>query len=115
MHRRNDSQLSAACRSFFDWVTASPNDFTVVRPFHTAASDPRSRWDVDKNPFWARDPREGAPKYHAWGKADQGEVGAFLHGYDSLWCLRRCCEKSAGDNSPTPCSRPAATSWCACT
>jgi FAD/FMN-containing dehydrogenase len=32
-----------------------------------------------------RDPREGAPAHHGWWKGDQGEVGAFLHGYDSLW------------------------------
>jgi len=32
-----------------------------------------------------RDTRDGAPKHRGWWKGDQGEVGAFLHGYDSLW------------------------------
>jgi FAD/FMN-containing dehydrogenase len=81
----DNSQASAAWQPFFAWVDASPNDLTVVRPFHTDAGDPRMLWDVDRNPFWTRDPREGAPRHHAWGKGDQGEVGAFLHGYDSLW------------------------------
>jgi FAD/FMN-containing dehydrogenase len=31
------------------------------------------------------DTRPGAPSYHGWWKGDQGQVGAFLHGYDSLW------------------------------
>jgi FAD/FMN-containing dehydrogenase len=31
------------------------------------------------------DPRAGAPATHAWWSGDQDQVGAFLHGYDSLW------------------------------
>jgi hypothetical protein len=31
------------------------------------------------------DPRIGAPKYHGWWQGDQDQVGAFLHGYESLW------------------------------
>jgi FAD/FMN-containing dehydrogenase len=31
------------------------------------------------------DPRPGAPATHAWWSGDQGQVGAFLHGYESLW------------------------------
>ena len=79
------AQTGAACRAFFEWVEGSPGDFTVTQPFHTAAGDPQAMWDVDKNPFWTRDMRADAPRHHAWGKGDQGEVGAFLHGYDSLW------------------------------
>jgi hypothetical protein len=32
-----------------------------------------------------RDARDGAPKYHGWWQGDQDQVGAFLHGFDSLW------------------------------
>ena len=31
------------------------------------------------------DERPGVPNYHGWWKGDQGQVGAFLYGYDSLW------------------------------
>ena len=31
------------------------------------------------------DPRPSAPVNHAWWSGDQDQVGAFLHGYDSLW------------------------------
>ena len=31
------------------------------------------------------DPRPGEPASHAWWSGDQDQVGAFLHGYDSLW------------------------------
>lgn len=31
------------------------------------------------------DPRPGAPECHAWWSGDQDQVGAYLHGYDSLW------------------------------
>lgn len=78
-------QALAAWQPFFDWVTASPNDFVVVSPLGAWAWDARAWWDLDKSPSMLRDTREGAPKHHGWGKGDQGEVGIFLHGYDSLW------------------------------
>lgn len=31
------------------------------------------------------DKRPGAPAYHGWWDGDQGQVGAYLHAYDSLW------------------------------
>src|SRR5260221_3446858 len=31
------------------------------------------------------DTRDGAPGHHGWWKGDQAQVGAWLHGYDSLW------------------------------
>jgi FAD/FMN-containing dehydrogenase len=78
-------QALAAWQPFFDWVTASPNDFVVVSPLGAWAWDARAWWDLDKSTSMLRDTREGAPKHHGWGKGDQGEVGIFLHGYDSLW------------------------------
>ena len=32
-----------------------------------------------------RDRRPGAPSWHGWWDGDQGQVGAYLHGYKSLW------------------------------
>jgi hypothetical protein len=78
-------QTRAAWQPFFDWVKASPDDFDLVSP-GASAWDARTWWDLDKrSSVYARDTREGAPAHHGWGKGDQGEVGIFLHGYDSLW------------------------------
>jgi FAD/FMN-containing dehydrogenase len=77
-------QALAAWQPFFDWVSASPNDF-AESSLGASAWDARAWWDLDKSSSMLRDTREGAPKHHGWGKGDQGEVGIFLHGYDSLW------------------------------
>jgi len=78
-------QTLATWQPFFDWVKAAPNDFDLVSP-GAWAWEARTRWDLDKSyATFVKDTREGAPKHHAWGKGDQGEVGIFLHGYDSLW------------------------------
>jgi FAD/FMN-containing dehydrogenase len=78
-------QTGAAWQPFFDWVKASPADFELVSS-GAWAWDARTWWDLDKRSSeFARDARAGAPSHHAWGKGDQGEVGVFLHGYDSLW------------------------------
>jgi FAD/FMN-containing dehydrogenase len=87
----DNAQASEAWQPFFDWVNASPKDFAVVYPLRSVAFSTRgwptgrSWWDVEGNPSMALDAREGAPKNHGWSRGDQGEVGAFLHGYDSLW------------------------------
>jgi FAD/FMN-containing dehydrogenase len=78
-------QTLAAWQPFFDWVKAAPQDFEMTSP-GAWAWDARAWWDLDKRAStYTRDPREGAPRHHAWGKGDQGEVGIFLHNYDSLW------------------------------
>jgi hypothetical protein len=57
----------------------------VVSPLHSGAWDSRNWWDVGANSSMIRDTRDGAPKKHGWWQGDQAQVGAFLHGYDSLW------------------------------
>ena len=75
----------AIWQPFFDWVAASPKDFVVASPLGAGAWAARDWWDLEKNSSMTRDLRAGAQKHHGWGKGDQGEVGIFLHGYDSLW------------------------------
>jgi FAD/FMN-containing dehydrogenase len=78
-------QVRAAWRPFFDWVRTAPGDYELGEA-GAWAWDARGWWDVDKRASdFIRDPRAGAPRHHAWGKGDRGEVGVFLHGYDSLW------------------------------
>ncbi len=70
---------------FFDWVKASPEDFSIVEEFGAWAGDARGWWRIEGNGSMIPDTREGAPKHHGWWKGDQAQVGAWLHGYDSLW------------------------------
>ena len=77
-------QIEETWQAFFDWVRASPQDFVVVSPLRAGAWDARHWWDL-AGESWNRDTRADAPARRGWNKGDQGEVGVFLHGYDSLW------------------------------
>jgi FAD/FMN-containing dehydrogenase len=90
----DNAQAAATWQSFFDAVTASKKDFAVMSPLRSGAWDARSWWDVNKNPAMIRDARAGAPGFHGWWKGDQDQVGAFLHGYDSLWLPASLLQKS---------------------
>jgi FAD/FMN-containing dehydrogenase len=72
-------------KPFFDWIAAAPQDFTVSERLRTGGYPARSWWDPDKNHSLLRDERPGVSEGHAWWDGDQGQVGAYLHGYDSLW------------------------------
>ena len=74
---------TAAWQPFFGWVRAAARDFDVVDDLGAHVSLARHWWDVDSSMI--RDSRPGAPAYHAWWQGDAAQVGAFLHGYDSLW------------------------------
>ena len=70
---------------FFAWVNAAPQDFTVTDEFGTGALKAQHWWDPAGTHRMVQDTRAGAPAYHAWWQGDQEQVGAYLHGYDSLW------------------------------
>jgi len=72
-------------KPFFDWANSSPQEVTVVDKLGAAAGQARRWWNVEGNNSFVPDKREGAPKHHGWWTGDQAQVGAFLHGYDSLW------------------------------
>ncbi len=81
----DNTQTKETWQAFSDWINAAPKDFTVLSPLRSGAWDSRDWWDVEGNPSMLRDTRENAPRYHGWWQGDQGQVGAFLHGYESLW------------------------------
>jgi FAD/FMN-containing dehydrogenase len=78
-------QARQVWQPFFDWVRASPGDFTVTEELGVGAKLARRWWNVEGTRSLIQDKRPGAPVYHAWWDGDQDQVGAFLHGYDSLW------------------------------
>jgi len=84
----DNQQVEKIWKSFFDLVKHS-SDLTA---FDLEAGAGRSRhyWDVAErkrrgNDSMISDLRPGAPAMHGYWSGDQGQVGAFLHGYDSLW------------------------------
>lgn len=78
-------QVRSLWRPFFDWVNSSPKDFVVTAPLFAGAGDARTWWEVAGNPAMIPDTRTDALANRGWWQGDQGQVGAFIHGYDSLW------------------------------
>jgi FAD/FMN-containing dehydrogenase len=89
----DSAQVAEIWRPFFDWVKARPQDFTVASPLWSGARDARSQWDPS-NRWFKHDPRDGVPKHHVWNRGDEGECGAYLYGYDSLWLPASLLEES---------------------
>jgi FAD/FMN-containing dehydrogenase len=84
------SRAEGAWKPFLDWVAGSPEDFTVVAPFGVLAAPARRLWDaawIKRNvPGLAiADDRPGAPEGNMFWAGDAGQVGQFLHAYDSVW------------------------------
>ncbi|MBV9726691.1 MAG: FAD-binding oxidoreductase, partial [Gammaproteobacteria bacterium] len=78
-------QVLQVWQPFFDWINASARDFTILDKPGAGARPARHWWEVAGNHSMIPDKRPGAPPYHGWWEGDQEQVGAFLHGYDSLW------------------------------
>ena len=79
-----DAEAKAVWKPFFDWVAQNP-DLNVMGHLHARATAARHWWDVKGNPQMIPDDRPGAPAYHGWWDGDQGQVGVYLNGFDSLW------------------------------
>ena len=78
-------QAEQVWQPFFDWIRAASHDFTVTDKPGAGARPARHWWDLAGSHSMIPDRRAGAPAHHAWWHGDQEQVGAFLHGYDSLW------------------------------
>jgi FAD/FMN-containing dehydrogenase len=84
----DDGQVKRVWQPFFDWAKNSKN--LNASDLHVGAGHSRHWWDVvyrksKGSDAMISDPRPGAAAIHAWWSGDQDQVGAFLHGYDSLW------------------------------
>ena len=79
------TQTQALWQPFFEWIKAAPLDFTVTEELGAGVRPARLWWNIEGGHSMIQDQRAGVPAYHAWWKGDQGQVGAFLHAYDSLW------------------------------
>ncbi len=89
-HDLEQAQAAAAFKPFLDFVAAAPADYSGADAVHIVAVPARHWWDPDylsRNlPTTIRhDPRPGAPDADVWWAGNQGEVGWFIHGYESVW------------------------------
>jgi FAD/FMN-containing dehydrogenase len=88
-------EARAVWQPFFDWVSASP-DYTVTDKLGASGGHkPQSWWEIQGNPSMIPDKRPDASPDHGWWQGDQDQVGAFLHGYESLWLPASLLEASA--------------------
>jgi FAD/FMN-containing dehydrogenase len=85
-------------RPFLDWIAGSPQDLTLETAPNIASIPARHLWDADYIREHAAglimtDQRPGAPAGNVWWAGDAGQVGWFLHGYQSLWLPAALLEK----------------------
>lgn len=83
-------EARAVFKPFFDWVKASPADFTFTSEGRAGVGVARAWWDAEArrkrgSTAMIADDRPGASAAHAWWSGDQEQVGAFIHGYESAW------------------------------
>jgi hypothetical protein len=86
----SQTQAQQIWSEFFDWVKASPSDYTFSSPPVVLAGSARHWWDPafmnSKVPgLFVYDTRAGAQAGDAWWQGDGGQVGWVLNAYESLW------------------------------
>ncbi|HUA88910.1 MAG TPA: FAD-binding protein [Steroidobacteraceae bacterium] len=77
-------EARAVWQPFFEWVNGAPG-LKVTDELGAGARKAQSWWEIEGNHSMYRDERPGASPDHGWWHGDQDQVGAYLHGYESLW------------------------------
>ena len=110
----DQQQADDVWQPFFEWVRAAPDDFRFAsRPARGRAA---RRGDSGTPAFLksmpgivVADDRPGAPEGNVFWAGDAGQVGQFLHGYQSAWLPAVTAGAArTGARSSTRCSRRAA-------
>jgi FAD/FMN-containing dehydrogenase len=82
-------QAEAMWRPFFDWVSASKQDFTIVSAPRIVSEPARLFWDpaaLKTVPgLVISDDRPGAPADNIFWGSNLGEAGVVWHAYQSVW------------------------------
>jgi FAD/FMN-containing dehydrogenase len=82
-------EAEATWRPFFDWVTASPQDFTIVLAPRIISEPARRFWDpafLKQAPgIVISDDRPGAPAGNMFWAGNLDEAGAVWYAYQSAW------------------------------
>jgi FAD/FMN-containing dehydrogenase len=80
----------AVWQPFLDWIAASPQDYRISGRPNIPAMPARNWWDAAYHKMHApatiiSDPRPGAPPDDFSWAGDHDQIGAYWHGYESLW------------------------------
>jgi FAD/FMN-containing dehydrogenase len=82
-------QAEDTWRPFFDWVTASKQDYEVIAPPFVVGVPARALWNptvLKQVPgLVVADDRSDAPEGNIFWAGDAGQVGQVLYGYQSTW------------------------------
>jgi FAD/FMN-containing dehydrogenase len=86
----DQQQVNDIWQPFFDWLENSKPDYAVGPERLIGTVPARHWWDADflkKNlsNLVLSDTRTGVPETHIWYEGNQGEVGRYWHGYESMW------------------------------
>jgi FAD/FMN-containing dehydrogenase len=85
----DQQQAETIWRPFFEWLAASPEDFSIVAEPKIFALPARQFWDPEflkKAPgLVLADDRPDAPEGNIFWAGNLGETGQVLHGYQSAW------------------------------
>jgi FAD/FMN-containing dehydrogenase len=93
------AQSKEVWRPLLDWIAASPEDFRLSGAPVIGSMPAQHWWDADfRRRYVPRsivsDPRPGASLDDFWWAGDAGQVGWFLHGYESAWLPASLLEKA---------------------
>jgi FAD/FMN-containing dehydrogenase len=89
-HGLSQGRAQEVFKPFLDFVAAAPADYAIGEPVQILSMPARHWWDPEFLSKYApsvvvHDPRSGAPGADIWYAGDQGQVGWFVHGYESAW------------------------------
>lgn len=110
----DQQQAEAAWRPFFDWLVASPGDFSLAAGPTVLAVPARRFWDpavLKQVPgVVLTDNRPSAPESNIFWSGNLGEAGQVLHGYQSAW-FPAALLQGAGQESLTEALFAATRHW----
>jgi FAD/FMN-containing dehydrogenase len=85
----DQQQAEAIWRPFFDWVSATPQDFAIISLPRIGALPAQHFWDPSLLKLIPglviADDRAGAPADNIFWASNVGEAGRFWHAYQSAW------------------------------
>jgi FAD/FMN-containing dehydrogenase len=95
----DQAQAENVWRPFFDWIAGSPRDFAITTPIVIHGIPARDKWNaafLKKNEPGRvfPDQRPGALDSSIWFAEQNTELGAFLHGYQSIWLPASLLQKN---------------------
>jgi len=92
------AQSKDVWQPLIDWIAASPEDFRLSGAPLIGSMPAQHWWDADYRKRYVprsivSDPRPGVSPDDFWWPGDAGQVGWFVHGYESAWLPRSLLEK----------------------